>query len=368
MSRETKILIVTDVLENICGGAEKQIFLLSTGLAKRGWDVSVLVLQSECKDVSLFEENGVKVYVENIKRVYGIEGWRVGRIWSRRIRQENFSAILSYHFGSDLWCSMFLSMPAGVKWFSMRRDDGFWMKWYHRLVYRCIINRNVFGICVVANFMKKNISYREKIKENKIWVVYNGVEMERYQNRGQQEEFGDKFVVVYVANLSQVKNHRLLIEAAEYLRESMPDFQIWFVGGDEGMRASLEKMVCDKSLTDIVKFLGLRKDIPQILHQSSVCVLASLSEGMSNTLLEYMAAGKPVLCSDIPSNREVVGDAGLYFPPLDVHSFCNRLIQLYNDVQLRLDLSNAAKERVKRFFSVESMLDRYETLIMEGKL
>ncbi len=358
-----RLLIVTDFLENIRGGAEKQIYLLSSGLIERGWQVDILVLQSECKDRFLFESKGIEVFVENIKRVYSSAGKKLACLWRKRIKERRYWAIFSYHFGSDLWLAMFIRGSFNGKIISMRRDDGFWMRPYHRLVYRWLINPRMDYVCAVSKSVAENIKKRQALKTSNLCVIPNGVELDRFTpGLGCKEKEGT-FTVVYVANLSPIKNHDLVIRAVDILKDKIHHLRVLFVGSDRGYGDQLMKLVRMFGLEAVIEFKGKVESVEDILKDSDICLQVSLSEGMSNTLLEYMASGKPIIASDIMPNREVLGRAGVYVDPNNPQDLAGALLSLYSDVNTRIEIGRLARERVESIFSLDKMISRYIDLL-----
>ncbi len=358
-----RVLLITDYLDTITGGAEKQIYLLASGLVRRGWGIEILVLQSECRDRDLFEREGINVVEANIRRVYSWHGQRWAYEWRKKISDRGYSVIFTYHFGSDLWTSLYLRRYFSGPIISMRRDNGFWMRYYHPLVYRYIIHPRVDLVCAVSNQVKEKIIAQEGVKEDRVRVIYNGVELDKFPFSPKQE--GQEFSLLYVANLSQVKNHITLLSALCRLKGKIKRFRLFLIGKDKGEEKRLKKFVYDHGLSKNVEFLGEQRNIPDWISKADVCLQASLSEGMSNTLLEYMAGGRPIIASDIPSNREVLADAGVVVNPLDPDEIAGAILTLYSSPEIRRELGLKARKRAEERFSVERMLDEYETLLRE---
>ncbi len=354
--------MVTDYLDAITGGAEKQMYLLAKGLVQRGWKVDLLVLQSDCKDRASFEREGIEVFVEKVSRVYSPRGREIACRWRKRIAQRAYCGIFSYHFGADLWLAMFLRDAYPGAMVSMRRDAGFWMRPYHPWVYRWFINPRFDYVCAVSHHVKDVLRRQQGVPEAKIRVIPNGVESFLVEEKGEKE---DGFVITYVANLSEVKNHRLLVESASLIRTRIPEMRIWLVGKDKGTMSSLKRLVHAKGLESVVEFLGERRDIPEILSRSDICVQLSRDEGMSNTLLEYMSAGKPCIATAIAPNKEVLGNCGLYVSPDDPMDLAGAILSLYENEEVRRTMGQMARERIRREYSVERMISRYEKLLEE---
>src|SRR5262249_39784461 len=122
---------------------------------------------------------------------------------------------------------------------------------------------------------------------------------------------GDReLCILSVARLAADKGLASLVQAAEILRSGERNFRV-VIAGDGPVRAELEQLARDRGVTDVVTFLGFREDVPELLHAADLVVLPSLREGLSISLLEAMAAGKPIIASSIGSHREVAAQADM---------------------------------------------------------
>jgi glycosyltransferase involved in cell wall biosynthesis len=121
-------------------------------------------------------------------------------------------------------------------------------------------------------------------------------------------------------------------------------------------------------LAERVKFIGEVpfNQVPEFLAAMDICVLPSLSEGMSNTLLEYMAAGKPVVATSVGGNPELVDHEvnGFLIPPSDHQTMADKLLLLLNNPELRFEMGVNARNKVKSEFGVDAMIKRYEDLFL----
>ena len=121
------------------------------------------------------------------------------------------------------------------------------------------------------------------------------------------------------------------------------------------------------NVTDRVIFAGQRHDVPAILKEANLSVLPSLSEGLSNSLLEAMAAGLPIVATDVGGNPGVVrdGETGILIPPRDPAALCRAMIQVLESPDLAKRFGKAGRERVIANFSLESMVRRTQDLYQE---
>jgi glycosyltransferase involved in cell wall biosynthesis len=151
---------------------------------------------------------------------------------------------------------------------------------------------------------------------------------------------------VSVANLSTVKDPLTVVEAAALVRRSLDEARFILVG--EGpLRSRLEERVKQLRLEPNVRLTGVQPDVRHFLAAADIGLLASLSEGSSNALLEYMAMGLPVAVSDIPANRELV--AGVFFEPGNPAALAEKILDLWGNAALRARMSQGNLRRGKEF-------------------
>jgi glycosyltransferase involved in cell wall biosynthesis len=164
---------------------------------------------------------------------------------------------------------------------------------------------------------------------------------------------------------TRFKNHRILLEVVARLRDRWHNFEVVFVG-DGPLRAELERHAEKLGIRRCVQFLGDRHDIPAILASLDVTVLPSASESLSNAILESMAAGVPVVASNVGGNVELLSqDRGILVAPDDVPALENALRQISESEALRVTLGRNAGRFVQENFTLERMRHKYEELYAE---
>lgn len=201
----------------------------------------------------------------------------------------------------------------------------------------------------------------------KVTHIINGVDAVKFRPLGERsasrEELGlpvDKCLIGIVGRLDPVKDHATLLKAFSRLDQTAH----LVVVGDGPVRAELVGLADGLGVKDRVLFLGNRNDVPAILPALDVFVLPSIAEGISNTILEAMACGLPVVASRVGGNPELVDDAatGFLFPAGDEKELAGRLKLYLENSDLRQEHGRAARERIEREFSLEAMVDRYDRL------
>ena len=143
--------------------------------------------------------------------------------------------------------------------------------------------------------------------------------------------------------------------------EEWPESTFLLVG--EGPLAGEMHLYTERlGIASNVRFLGWRDDVPAILAAMDICVLASLWEGLPYTLLEAMAAGKPMVATSVGGSREIVvdGETGLLVPPRNPSALARGIMRLLADQALAAEMGRRGRERVHDVFSIEAMLRKTE--------
>ena len=185
--------------------------------------------------------------------------------------------------------------------------------------------------------VKDQMIQQENLPPEKIEVIYNGLDLSEYQetlkNKSLREELGivnGTPLVGLIANFNfEIKGHVYFLGAAKKILEKVPDAKFVLVG-DGPLRARYEEVVRELNIKKDVYFLGKRIDVPAIISNLDVSVLSSTNEGFSNVIMESMAAGKPVVATNVGGSREMVMDGvtGYLVPPADSQSMANAIIDL----------------------------------------
>ncbi len=214
-----------------------------------------------------------------------------------------------------------------------------------------------------------------RIPAERITVLPNGVDREAFkpQSRSIRQvartsfEYSEKeWVVGIVGSLTTVKGHDTLLAAAACIAADNPHLRLLIVG-DGPLRATLAQEAQAAGVADRVRFTGWRDDVPAILSAMDVFVCASESEGMSNAMLEAMAAGLPIVATSVGDHSHLLrhGIEGLLVPPGAPRAMAGALAQLARDQALRQRFATAARTRSAAFEfreTVRAYAGFYETL------
>ena len=373
-SKKINILLLTDCMADLMGGAERQIYELAKGLDKGRYNVTIASLECVGRAPRRLIEAIYCRFVDfRVKRIYGLSGMVQGvRFW-RYLKRERVDIIQTYHFSSDIWGTV-VARLARVKYvISNRRDMGFWRSRRHVAAYKCV-NRWVSRIVTVSDGVRQLVISQQNVSEEKIVVIYNGIVIDK--NTGADEKalvrrgigFGDDDVVImHVANLTPVKGHTYLINAMAGVVAEHPKSKLVLIG--EGpLYGQLTGLVERHNLKEHVVFLGKREDARRLLAAADICVLPSVSEGMSNAILEYMAASKAVVATRVGGNPELVeeGRTGMLVDKENSDQIKEALLSLIKDTKRREQMGEAGLKRIAERFLMPNMLSAYDSLFVSA--
>jgi N-acetyl-alpha-D-glucosaminyl L-malate synthase BshA len=244
------------------------------------------------------------------------------------------------------------------------------VSWKRRLGNRLILSRLADRITGVCEFSAKALAERDGFRSQPIEIIENGIDVDRYRPAADRAALkrrlgldGARRHVVIVARFHPVKDHHTLLEAFAAVAASVDDVDLVLVG-DGPLRGDLERQASALGIDARVRFLGVRRDVPELLAAADVFTLCSVSEAASITLLEAMATGTPVVATDVGGNPEIVRHRvdGLLTPRGDALALAAAIVELLNDPDLASTLGRHAAERARSKYQLKDTVDRYGSL------
>jgi len=223
-----------------------------------------------------------------------------------------------------------------------------------------------------ANAVRDAVLAENHFAPQKVRVIHNGVDMERFSHESRDREWlapggsNEKWIVLVGNMHSDVKGHPWLIGAARAITREFPEVRFILVGDGEE-RKNFERQVAELGLERNFMFLGRRDDVPAVLACCDIAVLPSKAEGLPNAVLEYLAVGLPTVASRVGGNAEIVedGKTGLLVPPEDSSALGEALLRLLRDPGFAASLGKNGREYVASEFSFQRMIQNTDQLYTE---
>jgi glycosyltransferase involved in cell wall biosynthesis len=243
-----------------------------------------------------------------------------------------------------------------------------------RKTKRVLINKLLLPftarIVAVSPAVKQSLITYEGMPGRRIEVVFNGIDVQKFRVKldvaAKKGELGipaANLLCGMIARLGMEKDQATIIKAIPKVAQKYPHISVLLIG-DGPKRSELEALARKLEVADKVIFTGNRRDIPQLLAILDVVLLSTFYEGTSITLLEAMAAAKPVVASRVGGNPAVLEDkvAGFLVPPVDPDALADSLLQLLEDAALRRKMGCCGLQIVKERFGLRQMVANYENM------
>ncbi len=370
------ICYIIDTIETKYAGTEKQLLEIIRLLDRSRINPSLVCLRPS-RWLSQ-NEIGCPVHIVPLGSLLSFDLLRSGRAFADFCRRHNIQVVQTFFRDANI---------AGVLWahraqvpviIASRRSVG--RRYWHNLrlitVFRFLERYTHYYICN-SQAVAEESRIVERIRPDKLAVITNGLHVHEFiePNREKVEQirkdwgFSAKTMVVgTVANLRPVKNLEFLVRAARRLTEMKED--VGFVVLGEGYhRPHLEAMIRDLDLEDKIVLPGHSGKVGQELYAIDIAVSTSHSESFSNSIMEYMAAGRAIVASDVGGNSELIktNGTGYLYPAEDLDAFVEKVLRLADSPGVRSRLGHAARREAESRFSFESVLkqleDLYESLL-----
>jgi sugar transferase (PEP-CTERM/EpsH1 system associated) len=244
-----------------------------------------------------------------------------------------------------------------------------------RLGTKRLLARHVTRLTTVSSNIERLLIDLWKVPPEQVTYIPNGIDLDRFPEgadaSGLRSEFGlqpSNRVLMSIGRFVPVKNFPFLIRSFARVRERHPEARLLLVGA--GDREGLAALADSLGVGEAVLYPGTRGDVPALLNLADVYVNSSTFEGMSNTILEAMAASRPVVATAVGGNHELVreGETGFLVPSGDEEALVDRLHTLLDDDALRSEMGAAARKVVARDHPITRTVDGYNAMYLEAML
>jgi len=375
-----RILFLIDEIQRLDdGGTERQVLQLIHLAARLGYDPQLAVLRGSewLRDGSA----GCPVHFAAVKSVFGVSGRRACRRLIRWMRRERFTIVQTFFAESNIlgpWMARRADIPVVLGTRRNLDQSGGRSPWLSALMRfaQRLANRSVDGIVVNSQMVADSISDARGTARAKMRVAYNGIDLAAFSGLDRlrseaRKSLGVEDEEILVGNIScmrPVKGLLQFVDAARLALDSDPSLRFVVVGDGEQEQEIIER-IREHRIGDRVRLAGGQRNVLPFLAAMDIGVLSSLAEGFSNSLLEYMAAGLPIVATDVGGNREALTDgkapetAGILVPPNHPQALAQAILSLRSPL-VRRQMGEAARRSAERF-SLERAEQRMEELYNE---
>lgn len=362
------------------GGTEQQVVTLARELDHSRFELHLACFgrRGELRDqLRPFEGSTAEYRIRKLYNKGAVQEWM--RL-ARYIRGHQIQIVHTYNFHPTVFAVPAARLAGARVVIASVRDMGAYLTPAQQRVQR-MVGRLAHRVVANSEAVRQWL-IREGWDGCRISVIRNGIDLSRFQPQvghpGLRRELGlppGVPIVAVISRLSRVKGLDDFLEAAAMLAATRPDVHFLLVGESSGTERGYEHQIAAQAarlgLERRVVFAGLRLDVPALLSEVAVSVLPSLSEGLSNVLLESMATGVPMVATCVGGNAEAVEDGvtGLLVPPRQPSALAAAIGRLLDDQALAARLVQAGRRRVVEDFSMQAVARTTERLyltLLEG--
>ena len=350
------------------GGAEKLMVDLLPRLKERDVEVELLVfvgrrtmfyeqLEREGIKITTFTDKGSVYNPLHILRLF------------RFIKKHRFDVIHTHNTAPQIFSALIAMLSSVVLVTTEHSTSNHRRNWkWYRIVDAWMYSKYAKVICIsdaTESILREYLACNSN--DDKFLTICNGIDIAKYMNAGSISDYcTNKRVITMVAGFRYQKDQDTLIRAMQHIPSN--EYELWLIGDGE-RRGELERVVSTLGLQDVVKFWGVRGDVPSLLKTSDVVVLSSHIEGFGLAAVEGMSVGKPFIASDVDGLNDVTRGAGLLFKHGDDKHLAELITTLMDDKELYNKVANQCLERAKQYDisrMVEGYMKVYKELTMNG--
>jgi glycosyltransferase involved in cell wall biosynthesis len=358
------------------GGSERQAVSLARALhSEGGFDIFAATLNDEGVLRAEVEAIGLPpIPVFPLTSFYDLNFMQQVRSCARFMKANEIDLIHTHDFYTNVFGMAAATMARTRVAIASKRETGGMRTSSQDKLERFAFKRAdalVANSEAVKNFLAAHSSLAAKIR-----VIYNGVDVTSFQDPSDPLELRrmhglpldpDIPLVTIVANLRHdVKNIPMLLRAAKTVLDTHPG-TAFVIAGEGDLQDSLEGLTRELGIADKVHFIGRCQEVPSLLSASYAGVLTSTAEGFSNSLIEYMASGLPVVATDVGGAAEAIvdGETGYLVPSDDSEALAEKLVMLLRDPKRAQELGHQGALRVREKFSTVSQIKETVSLYQE---
>jgi len=362
-----RITYVIDHLKR--AGTQQHVCQLTRELYKLGHQVQLICLEDKGDMAPELEELGVPIIAIGMGTIYKPQSLLKLRKLYQVIKSHHPEVLQTFLFKANVMGILAAGLARVPVILSSRRSLGYDSKVRRNLLLK-IINPMTSGILVNSEAIRQTTIQQENSLPDKIHTIYNGIDCQPFDIPTSQETKlqlkipREAPVIGIVANIRPVKGLEYLLEAMSTVTSETPSAHLVIVGNvyDNGeYHQSLLQKTKELDLIERVHFVHHCRNIPKIISTFDIAVLSSISEGFSNSVLEYMSAKKAIVVTKVGGNQEAIqhGESGVWVQPADAQALAAGILSLIQDPQKALKMGENASLRVQEHFTLKAMTCEY---------
>lgn len=343
------------------GGQERRIVSEMEGMRRRGHHV-LLVTRSHCRIRKEAEQRGIPVTTLDMRGKFDI---RAIRALARLLKREAIQ-VVDTHSGIDSWVGALAAKLAGTPVLVRTRHLNIplkrsWLNFVHYLPD---------ALVTCGEAMRRQLVENCGFPAEELANIPTGIDFGRFKasksRDNLRQELGlapDIQVALMVGVIRGVKRHEVALRAFHAFSQSHPEAML-LLAGEGPMRPDMERLAAELGITDKVRFLGHREDVPDLMAAADLLLLTSRSEGVPQAVTQAMGMGLPVVATAVGGVPELVihERTGLLVPPEDPTAVAQAMLRLAEDPELAARLGEAGRRHAQAEFSLDAMLDKTEHL------
>lgn len=363
-----KICFLVDSLR-YDAGTERLVPALATGLDRSRFEPHVCCFEESERLTKVSAQLPTAVFP--LGRVYSPGGLRQAWRFRQYLKQKRIDVVHSFMTRSDIFGVLSAAHLPLIAVVTSRLNTGYWYTPTFVRLFR-ILNRYTTRVVTNSIFAKTVAVETERLAPEKITVLYTGVDLARYSRAAGNPQAaaalgipGDAPVVGVVANYRPVKDLRLFLRAAQIVAAAAPKAAFLLAGSGE-MKGELERLATELGIRARVFFSDGHGAVADYLARMSIACLSSESEGLPNAILEYMAAGLPVVATAVGGNPELVVDGvtGYLVRTRTPEAFAAPIVELLQNNALREAMGQRGLERARAEFDLGAAVKRLENFYL----
>ena len=365
-NRPLRLLCMLDELD--IGGTEQQILELVRRVDRARFEPMVCCFRHGRKAEEI-EALGVPVF--RISKSHKLDAGIILKI-AKLLREQRIDILQTYLWTANAWGRVAARIAGTPVVVASERNVDIWEQSYKRMIGRTLAH-STDKIIANSEAVRDYLLDRGGLDPEKVVRIYNGVNFERFEKpfdpMERRRELGlpeGALLAGVVARVEPAKDHDTLLHAMASVRDQTAHLHLAVVG-DGRQTERLTALANQLGLGDRVHFTGFRTDAAEWIRTFDFSVLSSVKEGLSNTVIESMAAGKPVIATAVGGNPEVIveGETGFLLPTREPELFGAAIARMVADPARMRELGDASKMRVESLFSVEKMVDNTSNLYLD---